>query len=171
MLLASHQWWFDDFCGDDRAVDTFSGSVVNTMGGLVLLNCDGVASLASGAIYGWLLMVNGSRSFSSLIVMTIFSRSSGVICFSLPRLRLQPESCLRTRVLVRDADVDATSLSNLMASSTTRLGGEPIKRFIRGGGRSHKSHSPSHCEKTSEDTLINVWLYVDHFSPPHHFKI
>jgi hypothetical protein len=66
-------------------------------------------------------MVNGSRSFFSLMVMTIFSRSSGVMCLSLPRLLLQPESCLRTRglVIVRGADVDAlSSLSDSMASSS-----------------------------------------------------
>jgi hypothetical protein len=66
-------------------------------------------------------MVNGLRPFFSLIVMTIFSRSSGVICLSLPRLWLRPESCLRTRGLVRGADVDAPSLSDSMASSPTEL--------------------------------------------------
>jgi hypothetical protein len=67
------------------------------------------------------LMPSGSRSFFSLMVMTIFSRSSGVICRSLPRLRLQPESCRRTRGLVmfNGADVDAlSSLSDSMASSS-----------------------------------------------------
>lgn len=36
---------------------------------------------------------SGSSSFFSLIEFTIFSRSIGVICFSLPRLRLSVESC------------------------------------------------------------------------------
>jgi hypothetical protein len=53
----------------------------------------GVASGASGARGGRLLRESGSRSFFSLIVMTIFSRSSGVMCRSRPRLRLWIESC------------------------------------------------------------------------------
>jgi hypothetical protein len=39
-----------------------------------------------------LVRESGSRSFFSLIVMTIFSRSSGVMCRSRPRLRLWTES-------------------------------------------------------------------------------
>jgi len=50
----------------------------------------------SGARYEWVLMAtSGSRFFFSLMVMTIFSRSSGVMCLSRPRLRLCTESCLR----------------------------------------------------------------------------
>lgn len=57
MLLASRQVVLevDDVCGDDSAVDAFYA--VNTICCLVLLNCDGVASLASGARQGWVLMV------------------------------------------------------------------------------------------------------------------
>jgi hypothetical protein len=39
--------------------------------------------------------LRGLRSFFSLIVETIFSRSSGVICLSRPRLRPLAEYCLR----------------------------------------------------------------------------
>jgi hypothetical protein len=40
-----------------------------------------------------MLRLRGFRSFFSLIVLTIFSRSSGVMCLSRPRLRLLAESC------------------------------------------------------------------------------
>lgn len=79
--------------------------------------------LASGARYECVLMPNGSRSFFSLIVITIFSKSSGVICRSLPRLLLQAESCRCTLglVMLRGADVEAlSSLSDSMASSSAR---------------------------------------------------
>jgi len=46
----------------------------------------------SGARYECVLSASGSRSFFSLIVMTIFSRSSGVICLSRPLLLVEPES-------------------------------------------------------------------------------
>lgn len=42
---------------------------------------------------------NGSRSFFSLMLRTIFSKPSDVMCFSVPLLRLSIESCLRTRGL------------------------------------------------------------------------
>ena len=48
-----------------------------------------------GARYECMLRVRGCRSFFSLMVMTIFSRSSGVMWRSRPRLRLLHESCLR----------------------------------------------------------------------------
>ena len=111
-----------DFCGDDGAGDAFSGPGAEMMGVAVLLSCEEVTcgeviSLASG-------MVNGLRSFFFLIVMTIFSNSSGVMCLSLPRLLLESEPCLCTRglVVVRGADVDALSpLSDSMASSSIDL--------------------------------------------------
>lgn len=74
-------------------------------GGLMDLLVDEESSLTSeatsagggvtstGGEYGWMLRVIGSRCFFSLILMTIFSRSSGVICRSMPRLRLLTESC------------------------------------------------------------------------------
>jgi len=108
-----------DDVGDTEAwVSTGSGAVM--IGVAVLLSLASVF-FASGARYEWVLMASGSRSFFSLMVMTIFSRSSGVICRSLPRLRLQPESCRWTRGLVMfsGADVDAlSSLSDSMASSS-----------------------------------------------------
>jgi hypothetical protein len=108
-----------DFCGDDGAGDAFSAPGAEMMGVAVLLSCEEmtggeVISLAS-------CMVNGLRSFFFLIVMTIFSKSSGVMCLSLPRLLLQSEPCLCTRglVVVRGAGVDALStLADLMAPSS-----------------------------------------------------
>jgi hypothetical protein len=55
------------------------------------VGCCGVV-FGSGARGGRLVRESGSRSFFSLIVMTIFSRSSGVMCRSRPRLRLWTES-------------------------------------------------------------------------------
>lgn len=68
-----------------------------------------------------MLGASGSRSFFSLIVMTIFSRSSGVICRSRPRLRLFTESCLWISgwAMSRGADVEEElSVSNSKASSS-----------------------------------------------------
>jgi hypothetical protein len=64
-----------------------------TISGMVVVGVGPSTLLASGARYEWLLIVNGSRSFFSLMVMTIFSRSSGVMWRSRPRLRLCTESC------------------------------------------------------------------------------
>ena len=70
-----------------------------------------------------MLRASGSNSFFSLIVMTIFSRSSGVMCLSRPRLRLPTESCLRIKgcAISRGAEVDEEVLSdsNSRASSSS----------------------------------------------------
>lgn len=114
----------DDSSGDEGAGDAFSTprSGADIIGDAVLLSCDGVVILfQSGTRYEWVLIVNGSRSFFSSMVMTINSRSSAVICLSLPQFRLQPESCLLTRglVVVTGAGVDSTSsLSDSMAFSS-----------------------------------------------------
>lgn len=117
-VVDSCDLWDDD--GETEAA-CGSGSGAVMIGAAVLLSL-GEILLASGARYECVLIPNGSKSFFSLIVMTIFSRSSGVICLSFPRLRLlQPESCRRTRglVMTRGADVDAlSSLSDSMASSS-----------------------------------------------------
>jgi hypothetical protein len=65
--------------------------------------------------------VSGARSFFSLIVRTIFSRSSGVMCRSRPLLRTELESfrCRRGREIFTGAEVEfASSLSNSIASSS-----------------------------------------------------
>jgi len=83
--------------------------------------CCGVI-VASGARGGRLLRESGSRSFFSLIVITIFSRSSGVMCRSRPRLRLCTESCrwIWGRVISTGAEVEVEvlSVSNSRASSS-----------------------------------------------------
>lgn len=66
---------------------------------------------------------NGSRAFFSLMMVTIFSRSSGVMCLSRPRLcvLMLLESCrLRSGLkMFRGAEVAAvSSLSNSIASSS-----------------------------------------------------
>jgi hypothetical protein len=61
--------------------------------GVIICGVCCVVGVASGARGGRLLRESGSRSLFSLIVMTIFSRSSGVMCRSRPRLRLWTESC------------------------------------------------------------------------------
>ena len=66
-------------------------------------------------------MSSGSRSFFSLMVMTIFSKSSGVMWRSRPLLRLLPESWRATlgRKMLSGADVDAlSSLSDSITSSS-----------------------------------------------------
>lgn len=72
-----------------------------------------------------MLRVMGSRSLFSLMMMTIFSRSSGVMCLSRPRLLLVTESCRRTagRAISRGPEVEEAvvlSLSNSSASSFAR---------------------------------------------------
>ena len=78
--------------------------------------------VSRGGEYVLMLRVMGSSSFFSLMVMTIFSRSSGVIWRSRPRLLLLTESFLRIRgcAMSRGADVDeeVLSLSNSSASSS-----------------------------------------------------
>lgn len=106
--------------GGDTEDWALTGSGAVMIGLAMLLSFSSVV-LASGARYEWVLMASGSRSFFSLMVMTIFSRSSGVICRSLPRLRLQPESCrwIRGLLMFSGAEVDAlSSLSDSMASSS-----------------------------------------------------
>jgi hypothetical protein len=76
---------------------------------------------ASGARYEWMLISRGARSFFSLIVMTIFSRSSGVICLSRPLLRHEPESCrwILGLAIASGAEVELVSeASNSTASSS-----------------------------------------------------
>ena len=79
---------FDADVGD---VDEVFGDGA-AMNGVVVLFGFGIAFPAMGARYEWVLRLSGSRSFFSLIVMTIFSRSSGVMCLSRPLLLLDPES-------------------------------------------------------------------------------
>jgi hypothetical protein len=77
--------------------------------GMVVAGFGSSAVLASGARLNCVLRDNGSRSFFSWIVITIFSRSSGVMWRSRPRLLLFTESC-RTicgRVMSRGAEVEA----------------------------------------------------------------
>lgn len=74
-----------------------------------------------GAKYEWVLRASGSKSFFSLIAITIFSKSSGVMCLSRPRLRLLfIESCLWIwgREISSGADVEEVSESNSRASSS-----------------------------------------------------
>ena len=61
--------------------------------GVMICGVEVVVAWASGARGGRLLRESGERSFFSLMVMTIFSRSSGVMWRSRPRLRLWTESC------------------------------------------------------------------------------
>jgi hypothetical protein len=54
----------------------------------------GSSTSASGGRHDWeILRGNGSKFFFSLMVITIFSKSSGVIWRSRPRLLLCTESC------------------------------------------------------------------------------
>lgn len=69
-----------------------------------------------------MLRVIGFRSFFSLMVMTIFSRSSGVIWRSRPRLLLLTESCRRIcgceMSSGAEVEEEVWSLSNSSASSS-----------------------------------------------------
>lgn len=75
---------------------------------------------------GEMLRLRGWSSFFSLMVETIFSRSSGVMCLSRPRLRLLAESCLRIwgREMSRGLEVEEVEeVSNSRASSSTTESG------------------------------------------------
>jgi hypothetical protein len=66
-------------------------------------------------------------------VITIFSKSSGVMCRSRPLLRTQPESCrwTRGREMFTGAEVEfASSLSNSIASSSAKESTLPDKSGI-----------------------------------------
>lgn len=73
---------------------------------------------------GDMLKLRGWSSFFSLIVVTIFSRSSGVMCLSRPRLRLLAESCLRIkgREISRGLQVEVVVSNSRASSSTTESG-------------------------------------------------
>lgn len=69
--------------------------------------------------------MSGSSAFFSLMVMTIFSRSSGVMCLSRPRLcvpvLLESCRCSCGREIFTGAEVEfASSVSNSIASSSAK---------------------------------------------------
>ena len=64
----------------------------------------------------------GSSGFVSCIDLTIFSRSTGVMCFSRPRLLLLVESCLRSSGRALEArGRDDVSSSNSSEETESRL--------------------------------------------------